>query len=731
MNHTLFYTMKRFLAFLFTALLFCGGCSKSDAGKPGPDGPDIPDVPQTVPCVTTADARVIDARGALLGGSVADAELSDITAVGVQYAAASDAAMIENPDWSETVTVEADISASWSIRVDELSPETTYRMRAFVRTVSAAYYGEPKAFSTGNISLLEPVVTTADVTDFDGTSALLGGTVSDVAPDALDEAGVQYTFWNDAAAVDNIDWTQAVERTTEPDLAWSVRATGLTEETRYAVRAFVKFDGRRFFAPAKSFTTSVREQEPLTVAAVRSKYFASEEVSALRVRGYVALSVPDDIPTESFAAGTVILYDNTGVPGSAMMFCGNGSAPGIGAAGLQEGDFVELSLAGAQRDPSREPLPVYTHIACENVCIIGRGHAIDPVWVTPAELIAATDDYACSPVRMSRVYAETPGVPFSAADNFFTDGQTRFAVYASPGSTVGQLTQNAAIGTLCGICSYDGGVRVVPVKASDVAAFTGDDGIAEGEPAIEIRNTNRYEFSPQGGTRVVDLHVTARPGMRLWADVRNIDPSRYAVDIVGSRVYLTARANTTGVASDYANSYIYLAETKDGQRYVPQTLSLAQLGNRYESIPALIRANGGEWASVHEAVVNGVQTEAMKIGTGSSTGHYTSDPTGAAGDRTLTFYAVGWKEGGHEAGTLYLRVQGGGEASQSAIPLRIDEGATGQAPFVLNVDDESRYEVTLTGLQPGSAIEFSTSPAFDKRPDKKTGRALLFGVQID
>lgn len=729
MNHTKIYTMKRFFASLFTALLFAAGCSDSNSATDDPGGPDEP---QTAPRVTTAAAREIDARSALLGGSVADAELSDLTAVGIQYVTASDAAMVDQADWSAGVTVQAEIAAAWSVRIVDLAEETTYRARAFVRTAATAYYGDAVTFTTGAISLAEPVVTTEDVTEFDDTSALLGGCVTDVTSDALDETGVQYTLWNDAAAIDNLDWTQAEELTTEPDTQWSVQATGLTEKTQYAVRAFAGIEGRRYFGRVKSFTTSdAIHREPLTVARLRDMYAAAEDVSAHCVRGYVALSMADDIPTESFAAGTVILYDNTGVPGSALMFCGSASDPGIGAAGLQEGDYVELSLAGAERDLAWEPIPVYAHISRDDVRIIGRGHAIDPVWVTPAELVAGAAEYAWSPVRVSRIYAEKPGMPFSYPENFFTDGQTRFAVYAAPGSTVGQLTQNAATGTLYGICSYDGEVRVVPVKISDVAAFTGDDGIAEGEPAIEIRNTNRYEFSPQGGTRVVDLHVTAGPGMRLWADVRNIDPSRYAVDIVGSRVYLTARANTTGVASDYANCYIYLAETKDGQRYVPQTLSLAQLGNRYESIPALIRANGGEWASVHEAVVNGVQTEAMKIGTGSSTGHYTSDPTGAAGDRTLTFYAVGWKEGDHEAGTLYLRVQGGGEASQSAIPLRIDEGATGQAPFVLNVDDESRYEVTLRGLQPGSVIEFSTSPAFDKRPDKKTGRALLFGVQID
>lgn len=100
------------------------------------------------------------------------------------------------------------------------------------------------------------------------------------------------------------------------------------------------------------------------------------------------------------------------------------------------------------------------------------------------------------------------------------------------------------------------------------------------------------------------------------------------------------------------------------------------------------------------------------------------------GDRKLVLYAVGWSESKHEAGTLYLRVEGGGSVSTTAVPLTVNEGATGQAPFVLAVGDSDRYEVELRDMTPGSAISFSTSPDFDYRKDDRTGRALLFGVQV-
>lgn len=576
----------------------------------------------------------------------------------------------------------------------------------------------------------EPVVTTLSVKDYDADYALLGGWVSGIDVATLDEVGVQYLVQNDETNPSGEHWTQAVEVVAAaPAERWTLRIEELEPETCYAVRAFVGIKHVRYYAVPEYFKTlrpSELEPEPaLSVAQFRRLEAEGTDVADKRIRGYVALSIPADCTTESFPAATVVLYDNVGTTSSALFLTGDG----IGAASLQRGDCVEIALAGVVPGDRSD---LYEVTAATDLVKIDSGHAIIPVWATPAQLIASTNEYVAAPLRIGRLYAERPGELFSADDNFFTDGEARIAVHAAATSVIGQLASNAATGTLCGICTYENEtVQVVPVTEADVADFTGDVGIAEGEASIELFNTQYYEFPPQGGERIVECRVTAPAGMRLWVDLRNIDESCFSVEIAGDKVRLLARPNRTGKAVDYANCYLYLAQTKEGQRYVPQTIRLAQLGNSYESLPALIAANGGELASVHEALVNGVSVRALKLGSGNYTGHYCSDPAGAAGDRVLSFYALGWSEGDHDAATLYLRAVGGGSLSTTDIPLTINTGATGMAPFNLTVDDKSRYEVTLHDWTPGSAIEFSTSPTFDKKKDNKTGRALLFGLQID
>lgn len=575
-----------------------------------------------------------------------------------------------------------------------------------------------------------PRVTTADAAVSGSGDYLLGGSVAGAETAALGGVGVQYVVCSDAAALESPDWASAAElKAEEPSLSWSLPAEYLDAETTYAFRAFAEVPDMRYFGSAKSFTTPPSGVEPLpsplTVAELRAKHAAGEDVSARSVRGFVVLGVPSGTAA-GFGAGTILLYDNTGAPASAILL----SIEGITAEDFAEGDLLEVPLAGAVREVYGGMIPQYGGLTRKGVKGISRGNAIDPVWATPAQLLAAPEKYVCAPVRISRVYAEAPGALFSVSGNRFTDGETSFAVRADAAGEVGRMTQSAATGTLCGICSYDGEPQVWPLRAADVAAFTGDGGIPEGEPAIEILHTEYYEFAPQGGMRTVDCRVTARAGQRLYADMRNIDASRYAIDIEGAGIRISARPNTTGKTADYTNCYVYLADSKEGRREAVATIRITQLCSAYESIPALIQANDGELSSVHEAVVNGFPTNAMKLGSGNYTGHYTSDPTGAVGDKKLVFYATGWKEGDHGAGTLYLRVAGGGSASVASVALKINDGATGQAPFVLSVGDTDRYEVALTGLQPGSVIDFSTSPAFDKKKDDRTGRALLFGVQI-
>lgn len=720
--------MKRILFFLCATLLFAAGCGKSDpVVDPGKDDPVIPDVPK----VTTAVVTRYDATTAYLGGSMTGVEIGQLAEVGVQYVIRTGEAAQQAWEGARELTTTA--CAGWELIARELEPETEYAVRAFVRMAEERFYGDAIYFETmaDDLPDIEPQVVTADVTDYDGTTALLGGSMSGAEPKELNTAGVEYVVWTDAPTIDEVDWTAAVSLTVDPATSWSIRATGLTDQTQYAVRAFVGVGTRLFYGEPKSFFTYSPEREPLTVAQLRAKHLAGDDVSAESVRGYVALSIPENNYAANLAAGTVILYDNTGEPASALTLYGGGDREGIGAAGLQKGDYVEVSLAGAEPDLYKDMIPQYGAIARDMVRVLSSGHTIEPVWATPAQLVARTSEYVCSPVKLSRVYAEKPGKLFSVEENYYTDGEGRVKLYAKPENEIGKLTQNAATGTLYGICSYYDKAQVVPTDAADVASFVGEAvGPNEGDPAIEILNTDYYEFIPQGETRTVACRITGREGLRLFADMRHIDQNRYAVDIEGDRVRITARPNDTGVTADYTNCYLYLAESKDAAREATATLRITQLSSIYESIPSLIQANGGKLSSRHEAVVNGYATEAMKLGSGSYTGHYTSAPLGIEGDRKLVLYAVGWSESKHEAGTLYLRVEGGGSVSTTAVPLTVNEGATGQAPFVLAVGDSDRYEVELRDMTPGSAISFSTSPDFDYRKDDRTGRALLFGVQV-
>ncbi len=592
--------------------------------------------------------------------------------------------------------------------------------------------GKPSVPGTSD----RPAVTTALVTRYEATTAVLGGFAAGVDAAALECAGVQYLPWADEEEPAEAAWAQAVEALAPaPAEGWSLTVRGLEPATRYAVRAFVEAGGERTYGGVRTFTTRERtdpdpdpDPDPaLDVAALRALHAVSADVSQRRVRGVVALSVPAREATEDFPEGLLILYDNEGAPASALCFTGEG----VSAAAAQRGDRVEIDLLGAERTLAEGMIPGYSVASRERVRKIGGGEAIVPVWASPARLTASPADYAALPVQIDRVYAETPGVPFSSEGLRFSDGETSLSVRAARGSEAGSCAPNGAMGSLRGICWWDGALRIVPFTAADVADFTGGEGWTEGEPSVEILHTEYCEFPPQGGERTVECRVTAPRGMRLWADLRNVDAERFSVAIACDRVRIVARPDVSGRTLDYVNCYLYLAETRDGRRYDPQTIRIAQIAGRYESLPALIAANGGELASVHEAVVNGEPTQAMKLGSGSYTGHYLSDPTGAAGDRRLTFHAVGWREGGHDAATLYLRAVGGGELSVESIPLKIDDGATGMAPFTLTVGDDSRYEVLLRGWTPGSAVEFSTSPTFDRKRDDKTGRALLFGVQID
>lgn len=99
------------------------------------------------PAVTTANASNVAETTVTLGGSIANADLADYSAVGVEYVVFATG---NTPDWTGSVKVPAATkAATWTVDVTGLTKETQYAFRAYATpNTGDILYGDHKTFIT-------------------------------------------------------------------------------------------------------------------------------------------------------------------------------------------------------------------------------------------------------------------------------------------------------------------------------------------------------------------------------------------------------------------------------------------------------------------------------------------------------------------------------------------------------------------------------------------------------
>lgn len=99
------------------------------------------------PAVTTANASNVAETTVTLGGSIANADLADYSAVGVEYVVFATG---NTPDWTGSVKVPAATkAATWTVDVIGLTKETQYAFRAYATpNTGDILYGDHKTFIT-------------------------------------------------------------------------------------------------------------------------------------------------------------------------------------------------------------------------------------------------------------------------------------------------------------------------------------------------------------------------------------------------------------------------------------------------------------------------------------------------------------------------------------------------------------------------------------------------------
>lgn len=99
------------------------------------------------PAVTTANASNVAETTVTLGGSIANADLADYSAVGLEYVVFATG---NTPDWTGSVKVPAATkAATWTVDVTGLTKETQYAFRAYATpNTGDILYGDHKTFIT-------------------------------------------------------------------------------------------------------------------------------------------------------------------------------------------------------------------------------------------------------------------------------------------------------------------------------------------------------------------------------------------------------------------------------------------------------------------------------------------------------------------------------------------------------------------------------------------------------
>jgi hypothetical protein len=195
-----------------------------------------------VPTVTTSNVTDITSTSAICGGVVANSGGADVTARGVCWSTT------ENPTISDAHTSDGTGTGTFTSSLTNLTPQTTYYIRAYATNEVGTAYGEQKIFTAGS-DITSPTVTTNDVSSVTSNSAVCGGNVTSAGNGTVTERGVCWSISENPTINDSHtnDGTGTGSYTSN--------ITNLTENTTYYVRAFATNEIGTAYGEQKTFTT--------------------------------------------------------------------------------------------------------------------------------------------------------------------------------------------------------------------------------------------------------------------------------------------------------------------------------------------------------------------------------------------------------------------------------------------------------------------------------------------
>ena len=195
------------------------------------------------PVVVTKDITNITATSATLNGSLTNSDAANkITEKGFCWGAEKEPTIEGNHISKGSGT------GTYSYSLTNLTNNTTYYVRAYVKTNYGIIYGEEKNFTT--VEMVLPIVATNNVTNIKATTATCGGYVS--------------SDGNGTVTARGICWSTSPNPTINDNKTMDGSGTGnftsnlsnLASQTTYYVRAYATNEKGTVYGEEKSFTTA-------------------------------------------------------------------------------------------------------------------------------------------------------------------------------------------------------------------------------------------------------------------------------------------------------------------------------------------------------------------------------------------------------------------------------------------------------------------------------------------
>lgn len=193
-----------------------------------------------LPTITTAAVSNVTAVSAVCGGTISDNGGFNVTARGVCWNT------MGNPNLNGSHTTNGTGNGTFSANLSNLTPGTTYHVRAYATNSNGTVYGDDVTFSTSNGNV---AITLTNPTNITATSASCSANITDDGGATITERGI---CWG-TAQYPTVSGSHAASGNGTG--SYSVSMSGLTPSTTYYVRAYATNSAGTCYSSQQSFTT--------------------------------------------------------------------------------------------------------------------------------------------------------------------------------------------------------------------------------------------------------------------------------------------------------------------------------------------------------------------------------------------------------------------------------------------------------------------------------------------